>query len=200
LACGPGGTWRCAVVENSAYGDLFPTPAMAENPLSLFPAHPFTLAYAFTVNATNEHQLIQAEYVYSGGNCGIDSDGIYRWRCTWVTSWATGAAPTYIGLSIQVDERGYPVIAYNSEGGISYNLSLAYPAARIGQTSGNCRAGSTWQCQKIDGAGINTGRDVSLQLNSVGLGFAAYIVDQEYSPDLHIARQYVKLFIPVVRK
>jgi hypothetical protein len=84
-------------------------------------------------------------------------------------------------------------------GGLSFNLSVTFPADRIGKgpNGGNCESGNSWEYIKVDGRGINTGKNAALAINDDGLGFILYIEDEEYSPNLKIAYQQRNVFLPL---
>lgn len=195
--CGPGGnTWRCIEIAGGYEGT-----AGAVFSMSKSPGAPH-LAYTF--HDGPEVWLYSARYVGSGGNCGEDYRfGIppvleNRWQCEMLSYF--GLSPLYTSLSIGVDQENFPVIAFNKPEGPFFNLSVAFPAERSGKdpNSGNCGPGSTWECIKVDGKGINTGRNVALALKDDGRGFIVYIEDEEYSPNLKLAYQQIYVFLPMV--
>ena len=195
--CGPSGnTWRCIEIVGGYEGT-----AGAVFSMSKSPGAPH-LAYTF--HDGPEVWLYSARYVGIGGNCGEDYRfGVppvleNRWQCEMISYF--GLSPLYTSLSIGVDQENFPVIAFNKPEGPFFNLSVAFPAERSGKdpNSGNCGPGSTWECIKVDGKGINTGRNVALALKDDGRGFIVYIEDEEYSPNLMIAYQQMYVFLPMV--
>ena len=47
---------------------------------------------------------------------------------------------------------------------------------------------------------INNGKYAALALNSGGVGFVAYVQDEEWSPNLKIAMQSLHVFLPMIKK
>ncbi len=157
---------------------------------------------AFTYDDTLiDNTLYLAEYVGSGGNCGVDKNiigaTVYKWQCTDIDILAHVTTPSY---SIEVDPEGYAVVAYdNALSELSpINLYLTYSNARVGVPTPG------WIREEIDGAPlttIRTGAKVALSLNGAGIGLVGYLQEEDYQlPDVKIARQYFTTYLPLIRK
>jgi hypothetical protein len=204
--CGPGGdTWRCMMITDGYDEGVLGTWLS----LAIGPGAP-SIAYTQKDNLL-QLRLHNATYVGHGGNCGYDYvltsinppkvDLVPRWQCAQLGRY--GETPLYIAASIGVDKDKFPVIAYNESDGLVFNLTVTFPAERTGQgaTSGNCGPwGNTWQCIKVDGRGINTGKNAALALMDDGRGYTVYIEDEEYSPNLMIAFQQRQLYLPLTMR
>ncbi len=195
--CGPfSNSWRCVNITETAYGN---------SPLSMDvgPNNRPAFAYVNTDNSSSKAAVWVASFVGSEGNCGEDyrilsaspftigTDNL--WDCRQVG--VIGSLPSYKSLSLKVDPDNFPVVAYNSSNGLSFDLKLAYPLARIGQP------GSGWTSIKVDGTAlIDTGHYVSLAIGKAGRGFLAYVEEEDYSPNLKIAYQVLRAFLPLLRR
>ena len=154
------------------------------------------IAHYDNVNGTLEY----AVFVGSDGNCGMNSSNIWEWQCDEIDSMGTGSHPR--GVSLALDEAGYPIIAYQTGGS---GLKIARPAAALGQLSGNCGPANpfyTWQCEVISmGVGISQGDYLSLAVNSAGLSTMAYYGNSISSDgDLKITYQRFQVFLPLTLK
>jgi hypothetical protein len=197
--CGPGSpqTWRCiSIFSGTATGTLGNVVKFA------FGTTSFDRGIAFTYDdVLIDNTLYHADYVGSGGNCGSDKNGlgntILKWKCVDIVAVATASVPSY---SIAIDPQGYSVIAYNNaESDFSpINLFVTYPNARVGDASPG------WKVQQIDSAPstlIATGALADLSFNNAGLGFIAYLQEEDYElPDLRITLQQNRTFLPFVKR
>lgn len=165
---------------------------------------------AFTNDETLLDALYVAEYVGSGGNCGVDghmftqpSSPIYSWECSVI--YGTGVMPEIfdIPFSIAIDTDGYSVVAFQKDD----ILMLANPKARLGISDPG------WTTQEIDGnEWSNTGTQNALSINSVGLGFIGYMQPKymkcssgnlcyvDPDPNLKIALQWLKTYLPLIMR
>jgi len=201
--CGPGGnTWRCVSI---LAGDA--TSTVGKVAKLGFGQEWFQKGIAFTFdNEMIPVTLYYAKYVGSGGNCGADlnSSGtiINKFKCEEVVYFNYLNPLETPSFSIAIDPQGFPVMAYNYSAG-DYeptNLYITYPKARVG--SGD----PGWMVQGIDGVPapyteIATGAEAALSFNDAGLGFISYLQEEEsLPPDLKIALQYFKIYMPVIKK
>lgn len=192
--CGPSdNTWRCVAISSNVQSDSDMDIDMSAN------ATRPQMAWTYT-DGLNQTWVYHARYVGSGGNCGED----YRvlptfppssvlgnlWDCTQTAE--IGKSVDTLGfeyVSIQVDDEDNPVIAFPTDTGVYYDLGVIY-----GNSDGS------FDYQKVDGHGIHTGKDPALALNTDGRGFIAFIEDEEYSPNLRIATQYLYTYIPLIMR
>jgi hypothetical protein len=161
---------------------------------------PTNRAIAFTIQNATSNMVMHATFVGSGGNCGWDLNGSH----ISVPMWKCNVLPHQLGLqrsfSIAVDPQGYSVIAYEDALAelAPVGLYLAYPPARVGQQ------GSDWLEQRIDvtpTTDVITGGQVSFSLSGAGLGFIAYLQEEDYSdPDLKIAWQEARVYLPLLKR
>jgi hypothetical protein len=193
--CGPTPkAWRCISIWNT--GKLSTIAPFDFGVTSSQRGIVFTYDESLTDNT-----LSVAQYVGSGGNCGLDKSYIgtdqYQWKCSNVDVFSFMPNPTF---SINMDPDGYAVIAYNNAlTDLSpVQLYLAYPNARAGL------AGTGWVRQKIDGAPsttIQTGGKAALALNSAGAGLIGYLQEEDYMiPDVKLARQIYHVYLPALMK
>jgi hypothetical protein len=195
--CGPDGNyWRCI----SLFADAGTTTVGQDVKLSLGKTT-YNRGIAFSLgNATAGRYLFRAEYVGSGGNCGMDlnSSGVSveAWKCHIMVF----LGKFYQTYSIAIDPQGYAVIAYKyAQSDYSpYHLYIGYSKARLGL------ADSSWTEQYIDGVPDTTyatGAEAALSLNNSGLGFIGYLQEEDYAlPDLKIAWQQFKAYLPITRR
>jgi hypothetical protein len=201
--CGPGGTtWRCVSI---LAGDA--TSTVGQVVKLAFGQEWFQKAIVFTYDDEMiPVTLYHAKYVGSGGNCALDlnssGDSIYKWKCEDVVYFYYLNPLITPSFSINMDPQGFPVMAYECATG-EYepdNLYITYPKARVG-------SGDTgWIVQEIDGVPapyteIATGAQAALSLSEAGLGLISYLQEEDYvTPDLKIALQYFKIYMPVITK
>jgi hypothetical protein len=148
-------------------------------------------------------KLKYATYVGTAGNCGIGgADGEYQ--CDIIDS--IGDSQSLVGLSVDVDPEGYPVIAYQDDSdpmGFSV-LNVARPALAHGTTTGNCgpivNLFRRWQCTTIDdatqggGAGNLYEADyAAVGIDPDGVAYIAYYEEDDYNNEgrLKLAHQEV---------
>jgi hypothetical protein len=121
--CGPGNTWSCYAVSGSGAGEDVGRYAS----MYIDASDRFHIAYYDAVS----EKLMYATRVDSGGTC---ANG---WaRCDEIDDMLADYHP--LGISIDEDPAGYPVIAYQ---GYSKALKLARPAAALGLSGGR---GQLW--------------------------------------------------------
>jgi hypothetical protein len=195
--CGPSPavyTWRCIDilqgVGTAIIGENFSMAVGSGEP-----------QLSFTLKDTlSQTWLIHAYFVGAAGNCGRDyvetSPGnyaeVYRWQCNQVAQIYNGT-PLYKSLSMQVDPLDYAVMAVNYDNGFNFDLRVFYPNERIGGSGGYAET-------RIEGGPLNNGMNAALALNSGGVGFAAYVQDEEWSPNLKIAMQSLHIFLPMIKR
>jgi hypothetical protein len=201
--CGPGNnTWRCITINEP----LPPNSTVGTQVNEAFGLTTADRVIAFTYHDNYSDGLKVAEYVGSGGNCGVDgknlTNSIRRWQCSDVDNIVYNKNGSF---SVAIDPEGFPVIAYeNTLDDLSpTSLYLSYPKARVGDSSGG------WLRQTIDPAphiDVNVGGQAALALNTDGLGFIAYRVDDgyNYTEPLKIALQeqeqeiVFNLYLPMI--
>ncbi len=194
--CGSGTIiWRCI----SIYPEASPTVigGVIKGAVGRTPSN---RAIAYTIQNATSNMVMQATFVSGGGNCGTDLNGsgnsVFMWKCNVIPH----EAGLQRSFSIAVDPQGYSIIAYTDILAVlaPMDLYLSYPNMRVG------RPGNEWQEQAIDGApttAVTTGGQVSLSLNSFGLGFLAYLQEEDYSdPDLKVAWQVSRLNLPLLQR
>jgi hypothetical protein len=188
--CGPEDTWSCYAVSGSGAGEDVGRYAS----MYIDASDRFHIAY---YDAESE-KLMYATRVDSGGTC---ANG---WaRCDEIDDMLADYHP--VGISIDKDPAGYPVIAYQ---GYDKGLKLARPAAALGLSGGGGNCGpmtpfSTWYCETIDPppwwSTYRNGDSVSLDVSPSGLVSIAYngfIMDD--SGNLRMAYQRFQYYLPVV--
>ncbi len=139
----------------------------------------------------------------TGGNCAQEpGQEIYRWRCSNIDFIGTGLSQ--VGLALAMDGTE-PLIAYQDASVVPARVMLAQTVERAGILNGNCVPMGIfyrWRCEVIDLGAYNLGREVDLTVNPAGLVHMAYLED--YLPGvksyLKVARQYVPVFLPVIKR
>ncbi len=181
--------WRCISIDQKVTAGLHPS--------IMFDEGRFIAYYNVSTG-----ELMEAEFVGSGGNCGYDWTGIgyaNRWQCSAIDQ--VGAENGSMALSL-VTDGSYPVIAYQDADDTSHTiLKLAQPVSRLGMPSGNCGPGSSWYCQTIDDQAEDVGQNIDLAINPSGALMIAY--SQEWMTDVYrlwVARQYFQGFLPLLEK
>jgi hypothetical protein len=162
------------------------------------------IAYHNVTSGTLEY----AEYVGTGGNCGLDISSMqYEWQCDEIDDMGTSART--MGVSMVLDGAGRPVIAYQDKSEVLFPaaLKIARPASAVG-IQGNCGPKFLgfflWRCDIVDGGSLqrDEGESLSLALNSAGLATIAYHeFDQSGSFDegnVKVAFQQLQVFMPLV--
>jgi hypothetical protein len=189
--CLPDLTFRCVFISNEIQSD-----SDMDMAIDIDSSQPH-LAWTFT-DSLSQTWVYHARYVGTGGNCGHDAyynylthqvDYADRWECHFAGS--IGLDPPYKDISIAVDSNNNPVIAYNTDNGSNYDLYVSY---------GIPGDPYSYQHQKVDGKGVNTGLEVDISLDMYDRGFIAYIEDREYEPTLKIAFQDSYVYLPLIRR
>jgi hypothetical protein len=191
--CGPGDpkTWRCI--------DIDPYTTVSEVQLAFGQTSGRGILYVLDNN-----ELFFAQYVGSGGNCGLDgpfANQTNKWKCMVLTNIGLNPNPS---LSIALDPKGYPVIAYDNapEALGPKNLYIKYQLGHIGLEPSN-----TWKTEVLDPApnmDVDNGREAAIALNNLGTGFIAYMQDDNWDPydpidRLKVAFQPIfKYYLPMV--
>jgi hypothetical protein len=136
----------------------------------------------------------------SNGNCGTNQSSQYEWQCDDIDDMGISSDPR--GISIAVDESGYPIIVYQT--GAS-GLKIARPIAALGLVSGNCGEDPDthfymWRCEIISlGFGFSQGAYLDLDVNSAGISTIAYYGNVIGGiGDLKVAYQRLETFAPLV--
>jgi hypothetical protein len=161
------------------------------------------IAYATTAN-----KLKYATYVGSGGNCG---PGNTSWYCEEIEDIGTDADSR--GISLAIDDAGYPVIAYQRVSPAPESmesLKVARPAGALGWVPGvdplNCAGQftlfATWYCETVDAAGYSeqNGDYASVTVSPAGLVTVAYYEQDALNTTgyLQVAYQRFQVFLPLV--
>nr|NIR66516.1 hypothetical protein [candidate division Zixibacteria bacterium]NIR96378.1 hypothetical protein [Gammaproteobacteria bacterium]NIS48086.1 hypothetical protein [candidate division Zixibacteria bacterium]NIV08340.1 hypothetical protein [candidate division Zixibacteria bacterium]NIW48001.1 hypothetical protein [Gammaproteobacteria bacterium] len=141
--------------------------------------------------------LEYAYYVGHDGNCGLNGIMVYTWQCDEIDFMGSSTHPK--GISLALDEAGFPIIAYQFGDSI---LKIARPVEALDKLIGNCGPATpnyTWQCDVISiGFGIGQGDYMSLAINDSGLSTIAYFGTIDPSGgDLNIAYQQFQVFLPL---
>ena len=193
--CGPGDpkTYRCiSISEISTVGQKV---ALAIGKDSS------ERGLVFAFSTTLFDGLKHANYVGSGGNCGLDGllgfDPIYRWQCDDIAGSGQVSDIFDLTFSIDIDPEGFSVVAYEFDD----KLSIIYPKARLGDST------SGWTSQVIDGNDFSeTGNLPSISINNDGLGFIGYmqptycsgpVCIPDNSPNLKVALQRFNTYLPL---
>ena len=198
--CGPGYSWYCLSVANAFSG------ADTGKYISLYVEDNGAPHIAYH-NAT-EGTLEYAEWVGSGGNCGAGSKP-YEWQCDMIDD--TGISLTSMGVSVAMDDAGYPIIAYQKVSHLDPALlKVARPHVALDpNTVPNCGPEDlflTWYCDTIDRGGAYTDEagSASIAVNSAGLATIAYHELDSYAypteGNLKVAYQRLQVFLPLALK
>jgi hypothetical protein len=192
--CGPGDpkTWRCITINDDA--NVGSDVQLAFGPTTgrgILYSHGETLGFA--------------QYVGNGGNCGEDGHNLLKenqWQCVSFVSLGDESNHSY---SIDIDSKEYPVIAYAYAPDDSgpRSLHLSYQIGHIG-----LEPAYNWQHDVVDPApnmDVDNGREVSLALNSWGMGLIAYMQDDNWDPydpidrlKIAIQPQLFRIYLPLV--
>ena len=175
--CGPANTWLCRSVENAgrvtgAYLSLYTEANGAPH-----------LAYYNETEGTLEY----ATYVASGGNCGFSSGSLqWEWQCDWIDD--MGSSTTSMGIDMEEDGAGYPIIAYqdatSAVGPAALRIARPYAAADWNPVP-NCGPIDlfyTWVCGAVDtgGATLSEADHLALDLTPGGEALIAYLEIDSY--------------------
>jgi len=173
-------TWECRTIDY--VGFAFPSLAIDQN------NHAHIAYYSYA-----DGKLKYANYVGSGGNCGINATTSQsEYQCDSIDSIGTGL--TRVGLSLAIDPSGHAIIAYqNSSDPLGFpTLDIARPmVAYAGKIAGNC--GPTvgivpqWQCDTLDNATEGGGGGylyeaeyTSVTIEPTGLAYISYYEYDDY--------------------
>jgi hypothetical protein len=193
--CNPSlGDWACSVIDTA--GGKYASVGRGLD------GHLY-IAYVTTAN-----KLKYATYVMSGGNCG---PGNTSWYCEEIEDIGTDSDSR--GISLAIDDAGYPVIAYqdvvNAEGPME-SLKVARPAGALGWVPGvdplNCAGQftlfATWYCETVDAAGYSeqNGDYASVAVSPAGLVTVGYYEQDALNSTgyLQVAYQRFRIFLPLV--
>lgn len=163
--CGPLNSWSCTSVPNGTDD--------TGRFLSLAVETDGTPHLAY-YNATDQ-TLEYASFVSSGGNCGVSD-----WQCDQIS--VIGTSIYDMGISVDLDPGGYPVIAYKDASSVlgPSVLAIARPWALLPDSTPNCGppglAHSTWVCEWLDSGGAtrSEARAASLKVDQFGQAMVAY--------------------------
>jgi hypothetical protein len=121
----------------------------------------------------------------------------------------------HVGISMAMDQAGYPIIAYEDSTPdlAPIKLNIARPAPAVNELIGNCGdvpegyLFQYWKCNTIDSAGygqgyVNVASYTSVAVSPSGLAIIAYLEEDDYylSSSLKIAYQNVRVYLPLVRR
>lgn len=198
--CGPGNNWWCGKVDSAGDVGRF---------VSMQIDHTWDKAHIAYYDATNG-KLKYAYYAGGSGNCGDAFFGSIVWRCYTIDTMGTGL--TLAGVSLAVNEKGYPFIAYQdaSEEQAPAMLKLARPWYAAPGESFNCGpadnpAPHTWVCNILDmgESSINEGDYVSIGFDAAGLATIAYYESDTFFYNtgyLKVLRQLAQLWLPLLKR
>lgn len=164
------------------------------------------LRFAYFDNVSTMGKLKYAVRATSGGNCTST-----LFNCFAVDD--IGNPLGHIGLSITVDNQGYPIIAYMdaSSDTSATKLKVARPALAYWNTVGNCGGvppgGSSlyWQCELLDPGYRDIVNEAAFADVSVSLDGLASIAYYEYDSSndvgrLKVAQQRYMIYLPLILK
>ena len=120
-----------------------------------------------------------------------------------------GAVTSSMGLSLAIDKKGEPVVAYMKHSYGGSDLMIARPASAYGNDAGNCGdipPGSFlpflyWQCEVIDPGGgfSNKALFADVSVDSSGLAMVAYFSSDIFGR-LRVAWQQYTTYLPLIFK
>jgi hypothetical protein len=186
--------WVCNEIDSAVAG-----PVSADADPATGSMH---IAYVTTGN-----KLKHAAPVGSGGNCGPSNS----WDCRQIDDVGTSADAR--GISLAIDEAGYPVIAYQQVSPAPESmesLKVARPGAAPAVSSSgvalNCNVdGSflpTWYCETADAAGYSeqNGDYASVAVSPAGLVTVGYYEQDALNSTgyLQVVYQRFQVFLPLV--
>jgi len=149
--------------------------------------------------------LRYAEYVGGGGNCTSTA-----YNCYVVDH--VGTPTGNYGLSMDVDNQGYPIIAYMdvSEDLAPTGLKIARPALAYGEDWGNCGEVPPgylfqyWTCKSIDNGEsyADEAAFVGVSVSPAGLATIAYSEYNSYDDEtyLKVAQQHYMNYLPMIKR
>ena len=197
--------WECSTIDST--GDVGQFASLRAKQSSSDVLH---IAYYDKTNG----KLKYATSGWAAGNCGSGNS----WYCMSVDTIGSGMAQ--VGISLDLDADGYPIIAYqdaSQEQGPSI-LNIARPALAYGipMGIGNCGDPSCpdpgclfsyFQCNTIDNAAYGYGYVYLADFTSVavgptGLATIAYYEVDDYNMDqiLKVTYQLYQLYLPLLQK
>jgi hypothetical protein len=186
--------WVCSEIDSAVAG-----PISADADPATGSMH---IAYVTTGN-----KLKHAAPVASGGNCGPGN----TWFCRQIDDMGTSVDSR--GISLAIDDAGYPVIAYQQVSLAPESLESlkmarpgAAPAILSSSVALNCGIdGSflpTWYCETVDAAGYSeqNGDYASVTVSPAGLVTVAYYEQDALNSTgyLQVAYQRFPAFLPLV--
>lgn len=164
------------------------------------------LRFVYFDNTLSNGRVKYAVQVPSGGNC---SSSLFN--CFDVDT--IGDPPGHIGLSIDVDKQGYPIIAYmDASPALAVTaLMVARPALAYGNSVGNCGEVPPgdlflyWQCEIIDPGYqdiVSEALFADVSVSPAGLATIAYYEYDSYHDvgHLKVARQHYTNYLPLIKK
>jgi hypothetical protein len=194
--CYSGSDYSCMTIDSTGNVGLFTS---LTAPLSS--TDHVRIAYYDKTNGELKYAVPSA----SGQHCAVAT-----WYCEDII--AIGANLTRVGISMALDNKGRPIIAYqdaSNDVGPAV-LSVARPNSVSGVLIGNCGDGGggfffDWVCDYVDSAAYGHGNVSLADYTSVavspnGLGTIAYLeTDDYYTTDyLKVAYQRFQVFMPLI--
>lgn len=198
--CGTGDAWYCTTIDSDGY-----VGAQASFLAPSYAGDYYRVAYY----DLDYHHL---KYAHSGmggsGNCGPSNS----WACSVVDDMN---AYLPVGISMQVDAVGTPMIAYqytDPTNPAAYDLvRLARPNyVYDGTNAGNCGdipPGYTdpfWRCITLDNASLyeDEGDFISMAVDGNGLAAISYAEENSFynTTFLKVVFQRARLFLPIIRR
>jgi len=191
--------WDCITVDNNGDVGKFVSIHAPKNTAD-------KLRFAYFDNVSTMGKLKYAVRATSGGNCTST-----LFNCFAVDD--IGNPLGHIGLSITVDNQGYPIIAYmdSSSDTSATKLKVARPALAYWNTVGNCGGvppgGSSqyWQCELLDPGYrdiVNEAAFADVSVSPDGLASIAYYEYDSYGDvgRLKVAQQRYMIYLPLILK
>jgi hypothetical protein len=193
------GTWECMKVDSAGDVGRF---------VSMQVDHTWNHAHVAYYDATNG-KLKYAYYAGGSGNCGDSYLGSTVWRCETIDTMGTGL--TLAGVSVAVNAKGFPFIAYlDASADIGpTTLKLARPWYFAPGETLNCGpaddpAPHSWVCNTLDigGSETNEADYVSIAFDSSGLAKIAYYESDSYygTGYLKFLGQLAQLWLPLLKR
>ena len=189
-------TWNCVTIDDGMdRGEYVSLHSMDS------PTDKTRMAYYNAYNGT----LRYAESVGSGGNCTSTS-----YNCYYIDT--IGKVMGNLGISMDVDSQGQPIIAYMdaSEELGPTKLMVARPAFVYDELIGNCGdipygyLFPYWYCKTLDGGSGYTEEAsfVGVSVSSAGLATVAYSEFNNYDDEIYlkVIQQHFPTYLPVILK